>query len=68
MFAYVQCCRAIALRQSHTRHLQAGQVELVLSLVEQQWAHVADPSHVRYFIFKVSHFHKRNPQKRLSNQ
>ena len=33
--------------------LQAGQVELVLSLVEKRWARTADPSHVRYLIFKV---------------
>jgi hypothetical protein len=29
------------------------QVELVLAVIEQRWARSADPSQVRYFIFKV---------------
>lgn len=32
----------------------ARQVELVLAVVEQRWARSADPSQVRYFIFKVA--------------
>jgi hypothetical protein len=30
-----------------------SQVELVLAVIEQRWARIADPSQVRYFIFKV---------------
>lgn len=33
--------------------LQSGQVEVVLAGLDRQWARKADPSHVRYFIFKV---------------
>jgi hypothetical protein len=29
------------------------QVELVLTAIEHRWARAADPSQVRYFIFKV---------------
>lgn len=29
------------------------QVELVLTAIEQRWSRTADPSQVRYFIFKV---------------
>lgn len=29
------------------------QVELVLAVIEQRWARTADPSQIRYFIFKV---------------
>ena len=40
---------------SKTGHLQLlhAQVELVLTAIEQRWSRNADPSQVRYFIFKV---------------